>query len=55
MSGHVKGRGIIVTCIYVEGEVTSDRGHKLKVKRLLFILWGIFWFLKYIPMSSGSY
>ena len=30
---HVKVGGIIVKYISVEGEVTSDRGYQLKVKR----------------------
>ena len=44
--GQVKGGGITVTYISVEGEVTSDRGYQLKVKSWLFILWGLFGLLK---------
>ena len=33
LDGHVKGGGITVKYISVEGEVTSDRGYQLKVKR----------------------
>ena len=51
----MEGGGIIVTYISVEGEFTSETVYKLKVKRLLFILLGLFWFLKKIPMSSDSY